>query len=193
MASTSSKTDRPAAGGADDPRERVLVGRVTRPHGVRGEVKVEILSDVPDRFEAGRELLVTASGRPGARRRIASSRMIRGGAIVRFDDCYTREQAESLRGSRLEIRRAEVPAAPAGMYYHFELEGCRCVDAELGELGEVAAVVEDGGGLLLEVAADGRTLPVPFVEAFLESVDVDGRQIHLRLPAGLVETCESAS
>ncbi len=198
MASTSSKTDGSPPGAAavqeaaSDSRERVLVGRVTRPHGVRGDVKIEILSDVPDRFKAGRDVLLVAAGR-SARRRIASSRPIKGGAIVHFDDCESRDQAEALRGARLEVRRADVPPAPAGMYYHFELLGCRCVDAELGELGEVVAVVEDGGGLLLEVAGGGRTVPVPFVEPFLESVDVAGRQIRLRLPAGLVETCESAS
>ncbi len=57
----------------------------------------------------------------------------------------------------------------------------------------MTAVVENGGGVLLEVAAAGRTLPVPFVDAFLESVDVAGKVIHLRLPPGLVETCASRS
>ena len=88
---------------------------------------------------------------------------------------------------------AEVPPPPAGLYYHFELVGCRCLDAESGDLGEVTAVIEDGGGVLLEVSGAGRTLPVPFVEAFLESVDVAGKTICLRLPPGLVETCSSRS
>ena len=111
--------------------------------------------------------------------------------IVRFDDCQTREQAEELRGCRLAVRRSEVPAAPPGLYYHFDLVGCRCIDADHGDLGEVTAVLEDGGGELLEVKRTSRILLVPFVEAFLEAVDVAGRQIRLRLPPGLVETCES--
>ena len=180
----------------------MLVGLVTRPHGVRGEVKIEVLSDVPDRFDPGRELLVTG-GRSVERARVAGFRPIRGGAILRLDSYRTREHAETLRGKRLEVPRCEVPPAPEGLYYHFDLVGCRCLDAELGELGEVTAVVEDGGGILLEVARPpragdrgteaGRTVPVPFVEAFLESVDVAGKQIRLRLPPGLVETCESGS
>ncbi len=171
--------------------DRVLVGIVTRPHGIRGEVKVDVLSDVEDRFAPGRELLVVGEGQSPRRVRIATSRPQRGGAVVRFEDCQNRDQAEALRGCRLEVSRSEVPTAPPGLYYHFDLIGCRCVDAEHGELGEVTAVLEDGGGDLLEVERSGKTLLVPFVEAFLESVDVAGKQIRLQLPPGLIETCES--
>ncbi len=195
----------------DDSHDFVLVGLVKSPHGVRGEVKVEIISDVPDRFDLGRELVATAKARSGRnipparlkgsssaapRRRtllITSFRPIRGGAIMGFDGCQTRDQAEILRGNRLEVRRSEVPAAPPGSYYHFDLLGCRCIDTDHGELGEVVDVVEDGGGVLLEVAGAGRILPVPFVEAFTESVDIAAKLIRLRLPPGLVETCASGS
>lgn len=184
-----------------DPTDRVWVGLITRPHGVRGEVKIEIWSDVPDRFDPGRELLLVARDRSTRRVRIDRFRPARGGAIIGFDDCRTRDQAESLRGARLAVPRSEVPAAPEGQYYHFDLVGCRCVDAEHGELGEVTAVVEDGGGVLLEVGipprgaqgATSRVLSIPFVEAFLDSVDIEAQQIHLRLPPGLVETCVSRS
>ncbi len=187
MGSTSASDD-------GNPIDRVLVGLITRPHGIRGEVKVEVWSDVPKRFDPGRELLLAAEGRSARRVRIANSRPTRGGAVVRFEGCQTREQAELLRGGRLQIPRSEVPPAPAGLYYHFDLVGCRCIDADRGDLGEVTAVVEDGGGVLLEVATEaGRTLPVPFVEAFLESVDVAGKEIRLHLPPGLVETCASRS
>ena len=171
----------------------VLVALVSRPHGVRGEVRIEIHSDVPGRFEPGSELMLRRVDRAPRTVRIASFRPARGSGILRFDGWQTREQAESLRGARLEVPLAQVPAPPAGLYYHFELIGCRCLDAERGDLGEVTAVVEDGGGVLLEVAGAGRTLPVPFVDAFLESVDVAAKTIRLRLPPGLVETCSSRS
>ncbi len=183
----------PAGETPADPRDLVLVGLLTRPHGIRGEVKVEIWSDVPDRFEVGRELLLAAEGQSTRSVRITSFRPVRGGAIMALDGCRTRDQAEILRGARLEVPRCEVPAAPAGLYYHFDLVGCCCTCENHGELGEVKAVVEDGGGILLEIAGADRTLPVPFVEAFLESVDVARKQIRLRLPAGLVETCASGS
>ena len=196
LSEASPQTPKPAgakSSGDGDPNDRVFVGLITRPHGIRGDVKVEIWSDVPNRFDPGRELLLVATGRSVQRVRITSSRPIRGGAIVRFRGNQTREQAEELRGSRLAISRSEVPAAPEGLYYHFDLVGCRCIDADLGELGEVTAVVEDGGGTMLEISRMGQTLPVPFVESFLESVDIAGKQIQFRLPPGLVEACEFKS
>ncbi len=171
----------------------MLVGLVVRPHGVRGEVKVEVHSDVPGRFDPGSELLLQAAGGTSRTVRIAGFRPSRGGGILRLDGYLTREHAEALRGARLEVPLAQVPTPPAGQYYHFQLVGCRCRDAEHGNLGEVTAVVEDGGGILLEVTAAGRTLPVPFVDAFLDSVDVAGKVIHLRLPTGLVTICASRS
>jgi len=183
------RADGPAAETADN----VLVGLVARPHGLRGEVKIEVHSDVAGRFEPGRELLIAAANRPPRTVRVASFRRVRGGGVIRLEGVADREAAEALRGARLEVAASQVPAAPDGMYYHFELVGCRCVDRELGDLGEVKAVVEDGGGVLLEVTDGDRTLPVPFVEAFLEEVDVARRQIRLRLPPGLIESCASRS
>ena len=70
-------------------------------------------------------------------------------------------------------------------------------DAELGVLGKVIDVVEDGGGELLDVACtgerDGSRLAVPFVKSFLLDVDVASGIIRVKLPAGLVETCVSTS
>ena len=179
--------------GVDGSSETILVGIVIRPQALRGEVRIQIHSDVPDRFAPGRELLVLAGEGPPRRVRIASSRPVRGGAVIRLEGYRDRDQAEELRGARLAVRPSDVPPAPEGHYYHFELLGCRCIDARHGELGEVTELVEDGGGTLLEVEGEGRSLSIPFVEPFLETVDVERHEIRLRLPPGLVETCASRS
>ena len=70
---------------------------------------------------------------------------------------------------------------------------CRCHDRRHGELGKVVDVIEDGGGLLLEVADGERRLLVPFVRRYLVAVDRVERTIELDLPAGLIETCASRS
>jgi len=197
MSSKSSKTD--VAGGPsaalaarDDLPETVTVGRVLRSHGVRGEVVVEVLSDVADRFARGSRLLGVRDGQPPLPLEVAASRAHKSGAAVRFDGCEDRERAEELRGLWLEVPRSQVPAAEPGTYYQYELLGCLCrVGGE--ELGRVAEVVEDGGGVLLIVEREGRRIPVPFVREFLREVDVAGARIELELPPGLVETCASRS
>lgn len=188
MNSRSSKSDSQA-----ELPEFVLVGRILKPHGVRGEVTVSALSDVNDRFSVGSEVdLVLANG---DRRKagIASVRGRKEKAIVHFSGVETREQADELRGAVVEVDRSMVPPPPHGSFYFFELVGCDCVDHKVGELGRVATIVEDGGGLLLEIVGDSRTLLVPFVEAYLKDVDTACRRIELELPAGLIETCTSKS
>jgi 16S rRNA processing protein RimM len=171
----------------------VVVGRVARAHGLRGEILVEVLSDVPGRLRKGAELLLRAGASEPVAVRIAESRPHAGGRRLRLAGIAERAAAEGLRGAWLEVPRERVPAPPAGAFYEFELVGCRCHDRSAGELGEVVRVVADGGGALLEVRGERGTLLVPLVERFLARVDRQRRAIELELPAGLVETCASRS
>lgn len=173
--------------------DTVQVGRIGRPHGIHGAVRVENLSDVEDRFSKGAAL--RAVDREGRTRtlRIVSVRDGAQGLLIRFDGIADRDAAERLRGQVLEIDAADVPAAPEGLYYHFELIGCTCRDQQLGDLGEVTAIHEDGGGWMLEVKSASGRLLVPFVKAFGAEVDVAARLIEVDLPPGLVETCTSKS
>lgn len=175
--------------------DTVVVGRVLRAHGLRGEVRVEVLSDVAERFAPGSELLLLRPGRKtGERVRVETFRPLPDdGALLRFEGCDDRARAEAIRGAALEVAREQVPPAPEKTYYYFELVGCACHDAEAGDLGTVVDIVEDGGGHLLQVDDQGRTLLIPFVAAYIEALDVTGRRIDLRLPPGLVETCASES
>ena len=193
MSSKSSKTEGPAASRerADLP-ETVAVGRVLRPHGVRGEVVVEVLSDVPARFQKGSRLTGVRAGSPSLPLTVAAGRVHKTGAVVRFEGYEDRERAGELRGLDLEVPRAEVPKARRGTYYQFELLGCLCRDHG-AELGRVVEVVEDGGGVMLIVEGEGRRIPVPFVKEFLRKVDVATGRIDLALPEGLLETCASTS
>ena len=195
MSSKSSRKTTTDAGTRADLPERVAVGRVLRPHGVRGEVVVEVLSDVPGRLAPGRRLSASWAGKPGRTPRevlVESYRVHKTGALVRFAGAEDRDQAEELRDALLEVDRSEVPEAPEGTYYWYQLLGCRCrVGGE--DLGEVTDLVEDGGGLLLVVSKGGRQVPIPFVRSFLKEVDVERGRIELDLPEGLLEACASGS
>jgi 16S rRNA processing protein RimM len=198
MSSKSSKTEggpEAASRERDDLPETVAVGRVLRPHGVRGEVVVEVLSDVPGRFQKGSRLLGVREDGPARQVTpliVATSRPHKTGAVVRFEGYADPDQAAVLRGLDLEVPRAEVPQAPSGTYYQYELLGCRCRDGE-SELGRVVEVVEDGGGLMLIVAGEGWRVPVPFVKEFLRRVDVEAGEIDLALPPGFLDVCASES
>jgi 16S rRNA processing protein RimM len=193
----------PLAANSEVAAERVAVGRIAAAHGLRGEVAVAVLSDVPGRFTAGASLLLSfpgASPRPvlvTAVRPLTSRHKDR--LLLSLQGIDDRTAAEALRGALLEVAASAVPPAPAGTWYHFDLVGCRCTDRRAGELGEVAEVVEGGGGDLLRVVAaagegkPARELLLPFVDAYLAEVDVAGRRILWDLPEGLIEACGSAS
>lgn len=186
---------------------QVLVGTILRPHGVKGEVTVQLWSDNDRRFAPGVALAAfpaaarTAAGQPAPGRsertlRVERSTSHKGGLRVAFAGIADREAAETLRGLDLWVPFSAVPPAPAGSFYYFELIGCRCFDAGSGasvEIGTVVDLLEDGGGTLLEVERDGLRTVIPFVEAFLAGVDRPARRIDLRLPEGLLATCASRS
>jgi 16S rRNA processing protein RimM len=168
------------------------VGRILRPHGLRGEVAIEVLTDAPMRLAPGSSLLLVREGEPPVPVRVAARRAATARTLLRLAGVEDRDGAEALRGAWLEVERSRVPAAPPGTYYHYELLGCRC-SAGGEDLGEVVEVVEDGGGVLLVVSDGRREVPVPFVARFLRAVDVEHASIELDLPPGLVEACASRS
>ncbi|HWM93263.1 MAG TPA: ribosome maturation factor RimM [Thermoanaerobaculia bacterium] len=194
MSSKSSRktTEDPTGVLRSDLPERVAVGRVLRPHGVRGELVVEVLSDVPERLAPGSRLIASREGRPTRQLIVETRRPHKSGALVRFAGVEGRDGAEEMRDTLLEVDRSQVPAAPEGTYYWYQLLGCRCwVGGE--DLGEVTDLVEDGGGLLLVVSDGERQVPIPFVQSFLKEVDVERGRIELELPEGLLEACASRS
>jgi 16S rRNA processing protein RimM len=170
-----------------------VVGRVVRSHGLRGEVSIESQTDLESRFAIGSQLWVGSSNE---RLRVASCRVHHGRILVQFEGYDERASADGLRGRELMVAQEEVPPAPADHYYHFELVGCRVLDATNRELGVVARVVEDGGGLLLELEGSGPGLApgllIPFVQAFVDRVDAEAGVIVVDLPPGLIDTCRGS-
>jgi 16S rRNA processing protein RimM len=175
------------------PLERVLVGRVLRPHGLRGAVLVENLSDNSRRYASGAELLLRREGPETAPVRVVESRANPHGLVVRLAGVESREGAEALRGAWLEVERDQVPEPPAGSYWVFELVGSRCVDVRHGDLGVLEDLVDDGGGTVLRIVRPGAELLVPFVDRFVAGIDRQERVVRLELPEGLVEACTSRS
>jgi 16S rRNA processing protein RimM len=185
MSSRSSTTDTAAA-------EPVVVGLIHKPHGIAGEVTVESWSDVAGRFAPGARLQVAVPGVPLRTLEVRSVRPHGERLLIAFHGVDSRTRAEELRGGRLEVAAGQVPPAPEGEFYYFELIGCRCFDGG-AEIGEVEDVLEDGGGQILSVREGADQILVPFVRAYLARVDVAGKRIDLDLPEGLLDTCKSRS
>lgn len=172
---------------APAPDDRIVIGRVVRPHGLLGEVSVEILTDFPERFHEG--LVVRLSGPDGETReeRIASARPHGGRALVRFEGIATPEGAESLRNLDLSVGRDEVAARPEGFVFHWEVEGCEAFDRAGRALGVVTELADAGGRPLLVVATPCGLRQVPFARPIVVLVDVAKKRIVLDPPPGLLD------
>lgn len=165
----------------------LVVGRIARPHGLRGQVVIDPETDFPEeRFAPGGVVFIAAQGaaRP---LEIETVRFQKGRPIVAFAGVGTIDAAEAL--GRGEVRAPAKPreARPPGTHYQHELQGCRVVRRGGGVLGEVRRVERTGAADLLAVDANGREVLVPFVPEICVEVDAEARVIVVELPDGLVE------
>jgi 16S rRNA processing protein RimM len=165
----------------------VVVGRIGRPHGVRGEVTVEVRTDDPDlRFVPGVVLATEPASRGPLT--IAARRWHRDVLLLTIDGVTSREEAEELRNTELLVDVADLPALedPDSFYDH-QLVGLTARLTDGSELGEVTAVRHEGVELLVVRRVEGGELLVPFVTAIVPTVDLAGGFLVVDPPEGLLE------
>lgn len=164
----------------------VTVGRIGRPHGLHGEVTVEVRTDEPDeRFLAGTEVLVG-----GAPRLIESVHWHGNRLLLRFLGVYDRTAAEALRNTLIEVERPEdaEPDEPDA-FYDSALRGCSVRDVAGNDVGVISDVVHLPGQDLLAVRThDDREILVPFVEEIVPEVDIAARVVTIDPPSGLMDS-----
>ena len=162
--------------------EWIEVGRVSRAHGVHGEVRIMPGSDNPDRFAPGsvfhaRPARLGVAGprlREHTRLTVAGVRGDDGFPIVAFREIADRDAAEGLRGYVLEVRSADLPALPDDEYYPFDLEGLEVRDAQGAIVGRVTEVLESPAHPILAVSLSaGGEMLLPFVSAVVPEVVLD--------------------
>ncbi len=167
----------------------VVIGRIGRAHGIRGEVSVEPRTDEPERrFRPGAVLRTqSARGAEGQPMTVESVRWHSGRLLLRFEGMADRTAAEAARGTVLvvPIDPEETPEDPEEFYDH-QLVGLRVEDAAGTRLGTVAGVVHGGGQDLLRLDVDGREVLFPFVAALVPTVDVPGGRVVIEDRPGLL-------
>jgi 16S rRNA processing protein RimM len=165
----------------------LLVGTVRRPHGLSGEVSVEIATAFPERFQPGARL----AWRRGQEQRpliLESARAHGDRWLLRFEGVGDPEAARALAGGELCVPGEEAFPAPEGFYYSHRVEGWRCEDPAGRPLGTVAGLESTPAGPLLTVRTpEGKAALVPFVAAIVVEIDEASRRMVLDPPDGLFE------
>lgn len=160
--------------------EPVLVGRVAKAHGILGEVSVELLTDLPERFSVG---AVVFNGETPLT--VEGSRPHQGRVLVKFREVPDRNAAEALRGAQLSIPEADIAPLPEGKFYPHQLEGAAVQHADGTPLGSFARVERSPAHDIWVVTVGQREVLVPAVKEFVRSVDLGARLIVLDPPEGL--------
>ena len=169
----------------------IIVGRVRKAHGIRGDVVVEPITDEPDAiFAPGRRVFAgTVSGDPAKgtpELHVESASPFKGGYIVHFAEIAERSIAETWRDRFLLLPSDELTPLGEGEVYVHELSGMR-VELVSGEpVGVVVATYELPQGLTLDVKRDAGTVLIPF-HRIVTSVDRDARVIRIDPPEGLLD------
>ncbi len=163
------------------------MGRVVRPHGIRGEAVIEILTDFPERVRPGRMLAARSPSGALEEVRIASVRPLATRLLVRFEDFDGPEEVGRLRGFDLCAIPGDEPERPQGFIFHYEAAGLSAVAADGRALGTVRDLVEVAGRPLLVLVTPRGVREVPFSRPIVVSVDLAARRIVLDPPAGLLD------
>jgi 16S rRNA processing protein RimM len=179
-------------GATPESTDTVVVGRIGRPHGVRGLVTVEVRTDDPDlRFVPG-AVLVTDPPQRGPLT-VVDKRWHSGTLLLQLagpDGAVygTREDVDTLRNTRLLVAVSDLPELDdPDSYYDHELVGLAAQLPDGSPLGEVTAVRHEGAELLVVRRTDGGEVLVPFVKAIVPSVDVAAGHLVVDPPEGLLE------
>jgi len=167
--------------------EYILLGKITKPHGIRGEVKIYPYSGNAEQFVASYTSVYLASDGEAApvEYTIERSRVQGRQVLVCFKNCTDRNTAEKLTGREVYVLKGDLPELDEKEFYLHQLEGKRIVDKEGTALGVSRRILTGGGQDILIIDNQGREYMVPIVGAFIRHIG--GKEVVLDLPPGLLD------
>jgi 16S rRNA processing protein RimM len=153
-----------------------------RPHGLKGEIVMDLHTDFPERMKKGRKVFVGEEHQPMT---LTNVRPHQSGLLVKFDDIDTPEEAGLYRNQWVYVQTKDVPL-PEGQHYKHELLGLKVVDEEDNPLGELVEILETGANDVYIVRDDsGREILLPNIPSVILDLDVGARTMRVHLLEGL--------
>lgn len=167
--------------------EWLIVGRVGKPHGVHGDVLVDIMTDFPERLSDGVEFGLGDDGGPAETHRVFRIRYHKRRWLLSVAGLRERSAVEAWRGRYIYLPEQSLDELPDGYYYEHHLVGLAVVSTLGVPLGTVTGVDPEGVQSLLVVRRDRREYLVPYVPEIVREVDLEGGRIVVDPPSGLLD------
>jgi len=166
--------------------EFVTLAKVTKTQGRKGEVAAALLTDFPERFAARNRLFVLDRHDQRSKLELEDHWFHKGGVVLKFAGVDSISQAETLVGCEIQIPLAERTELADDSVYVSDL--LRCTVSEAGrEIGQIENVQFGSGEAPLLVVKGKKEFLVPFAAEFLEHIDLEHKQVRMKLPEGLLE------
>lgn len=185
--STSTAPARAGQSGSPSVGEPVYlaVGLLRRPHGVRGDILLTVLTDFPERLRPGTFLYVGDSKQPV---KITRRRLHNDGLVLGLEGVALPEQAAKFTGKTVFVRAEDRPLLPEGEYYHHQIIGLNVSDETGRALGTVTEILETGANDVYVVKdADGHEILLPALKEVLLEIDLEKKSMKVHLLPGLLD------
>ena len=161
----------------------LVIGRVAKPWGIQGEVKVKIMTDTPDRFALLRKVYLGPEAVPFA---LEGFRLHKGSALLKLEGCHDRAAIEKLRGQLVQIPIEEAMPLEQDEYYEYQIVGLAVWTAGGECLGTVYEIISTGSNDVYVVRGRGRDILIPAIEDVVLEVNLAKRRLIVELMEGLV-------
>ncbi|WP_454053500.1 ribosome maturation factor RimM [Clostridium sp. Marseille-Q7071] len=155
-------------------KEFMSIGQITKPHGVRGEVKVFSLADSLEEFTVLKKVYID-----GVEREITSCKLQSDRAILKIEGIDSMDEAEKYRNKYLKIHREDAKELPEDSYYIADLIDCKVFDTEGEELGTIYDVIETGSNDVYWVKGEKEVL-IPALKDIVVKVDIENNEITIK-------------
>ena len=163
----------------------LVIGQIIKPHGIRGEVSVKVLTDFGERFDE-MESVHLGDDSSVEVYKIETSRWNRDRVLLRFAAINDRERAESLRGLYLKIPITEAMPLEPESFYHYQLEGLRVVTDQGEFLGHISQILETGANDVYIVEGEAAPILLPATHEVVLDINLDQQEMTVHLLDGLI-------
>ena len=165
----------------------VVIAKIVKPRGLRGEVVADILTDFPERFDRLEDAIVLFADGTRKDLRIEKTWFQKDRVVISFAGVDSPESAEALRNAEICVPESEAAHLDEGEFFDWQLEGCDVVTSDGERLGTVHEVMRTGGTEILVVKGADKEYLIPFAETICTEVDIDKKTIRVDPPEGLLE------
>jgi len=168
--------------------EFIAIGKILAPWGIKGKLKVEVVTDFPHRFAPCSKIYIKRQPMT-----IDGTEWHKGQAIIKLNTIDTIDEAQRLKGQPVEIHRSQLKPLSEGQYYHFQLIGLEVWTTQGELLGNITEILAAASNDNYVISSPKGELLIPAIEDVVKSIDLDKRRLVIEAIDGLLSLNQKSS